>query len=508
MKKFINKLFNKPWYSFVISAYPALALLATNEGQVRPEAGLRSIFVSILFGLLLYGAIWSFLRNVHKTALLETIWLTLFFSYGHVYMALEAKLSDTTFEAWLLIAWLCLFVFALVMIVRSKREFSPMAQVLNTVSLALVVMAAWQIGSASVDTSKVHTLGAVNAPVEDDLVLPENPPDVYFFLLDSYARADFLETVYGYDNSGFIKGLEDRGFYVAKCSQSNFTRTEISLGSSLNMMYLQDLDPEYFTPENIGRKKLWDALKHSAVRYNFESLGYETIGFATGFPFIELEDADYFITPPPFSSGFSDFEAMFLRTTLGRYIEDWGWVDPDAAMGQDFRARFNNVFDNIGNIARMSGPQFAYIHLISPHPPFVFDSQGNPTYPPDFWNDKRLYTYDLYEKGYTDQTTYLNKKMLEAIDTILKESTTPPIIVIQGDHGPWMQPKDRHMWILNAYYLPGHEDRLYPNISPVNTFRLIFDSYFGGHYKLLGDTSFYSPVPNLYDFSVVEPKCY
>ena len=507
MKKFINNKFSKPWYLFAISAYPVLALLAVNEGQVRPESGLRSILASILFGLLLYVLTWLFLRNVHKAALLVTIWLALFFSYGHVYVVLEEKFPDANYTTWFLYLWLILFLAALVFILRTRWNIPSATQVLNVVSLALVVMSSWQIGSAAVDVSKVHTLGADRAPVDNDLVLPDDPPDVYFFLLDSYARADFLETVYGYDNSEFINALEERGFYVAKCSQSNYVRTEISLGSSLNMMYLQDLD-DYFAPENISRKKLWDALKHSAVRYNFESLGYETVAFATGFPFIELYDADHFITPPPFTSGFSDFEGMFLRTTLARYTEDWGWVDPDAAMGQDFRARFNTVFDSISDITQMPGPQFSYIHLISPHPPFVFDADGNPNYPPDFWNDKRLYTYDLYEKGYEGQVTHLNEKMLEAIDTILKESTTPPIIVIQGDHGPWMQPKDRRMWILNAYYLPGHEDKLYPAISPVNTFRLIFDSYFGGNYKLLGDTSFYSPVPNLYDFSIVEPTCY
>jgi len=393
-----------------------------------------------------------------------------------------------------------------VFILRLHWDVAAAAQTLNVVSLGLVIMAAWGIRPA-VSLGKEHSLGADHAPIETDLTLPDNPPDVYYIILDSYAREDFLNIVYEYDNSEFINALEDRGFYVAACSQSNYVRTEISLGSSLNMMYLQDLD-DSFTPENIGRKKLWDSLKHSAARYNFESLGYETVAFPTGFSWSELDDADYYITPPPLSSGFSDFEGLFLRTTLARYVQDWGWVDPDAVLGQDQRARFNNIFNSIDDIARMPGPQFVHVHVISPHPPFVYDADGNPTYPPDFWNEKRVYPYDLYQKGYTGQLTYLNKKVLEAVDTILEESDTPPVIVIQGDHGPWMQPKDRRMWILNAYYLPEHEDELYPSISPVNTFRLIFNSYFGGHYKLLGDTSFYSPVPNLYDFSVVEPECY
>jgi len=60
---------------------------------------------------------------------------------------------------------------------------------------------------------------------------------------------------------------------------------------------------------------------------------------------------------------------------------------------------------------------------------------------------------------------------------------------------------------LNAYYLPGHEDELSPDISPVNTFRLIFDSYFGGNYDMLPNVSYFSPVPKLYNFSVEKNTC-
>ena len=56
--------------------------------------------------------------------------------------------------------------------------------------------------------------------------------------------------------------------------------------------------------------------------------------------------------------------------------------------------------------------------------------------------------------------------------------------------------------ILNTYYLPGlgNED-LYPSISPVNTFRFIFNRYFGLDYELLEDRSFCSnQKESPYDF--------
>jgi hypothetical protein len=337
-------------------------------------------------------------------------------------------------------------------------------------------------------------------------VHPENAPDVYFFLLDSYTRADLLQQAYGFDNSEFLDELRQRGFYVVKCSQSNYVRTELSLASTLNMGYLQNLS-DRFSPESIKRGLLWDSLKHNAVRYNFENMGYETITVKTEFDWLNIEDSDHYLSPPAISSGMTDFEGLFLRTTLARYAQDWGWVDPDYLMGVSARDRFNNVFDNIDDIARMSQPTFAYLHLISPHPPFVFDANGNPTDPADFWNEQRLYPADLYKKGYVNQARFLNKKLIQAVDTILARSDAPPIIIIQGDHGPWLQPKEKRMRILAAMYFPGHQDKLYSTITPVNVFRLVFNLYFGGKYAPLEDVSYFSPVPKLYEFSEIPNSC-
>ncbi len=505
MKKIFSGIFNAPWYPVAISAYPVLALLSANVGQIQPAAGIRSLLVSVAFGGMLYFVIWSFLRQAYKSAFLATLWLALFFTFGHAYIAIDEKYPESNYTLWLAIGWIVLFMLALAWVLRSQSTFVSSTATFNTIALALMVMAVGQI-SLAVGPRSVHASGAENAPSQNDLVLPQYPPDVYYIILDSYTREDFLKMVYDYDNSEFVDALQERGFYIASCSQSNYVRTEISLASSLNMMYIQELD-DAFTPDSTARRTLWDSLKHSAVRHNFESLGYETVNFATGFAWMELDDADHFLTPPPFTSGLTEFEGLFFRTTLARYAQDWGWVDPDAVLGQSFRDRFNNVFDNMDDVASMPGSQFSYIHLISPHPPFVFDAEGNPMYPPGFWNEQRQYPYDMYQKGYTNQLTYLNKRMLEAIDTILEESDTPPIIIIQGDHGVWMQPKDRRMWILNAYYLPGNNDKLYPSISPVNTFRLVFNSYFGGRYEMLEDVSYFSPVPNLYDFTKMPNSC-
>ena len=61
--------------------------------------------------------------------------------------------------------------------------------------------------------------------------------------------------------------------------------------------------------------------------------------------------------------------------------------------------------------------------------------------------------------------------------------------------------------ILSAYYLPDKEiSGLYPSISPVNTFRLIFNLYFGTSHTLLPDESYcYRDEDHPYDlFSITD----
>ncbi len=502
IRKTLGRWFAIPWYPILFGAYPVLALMAVNVGQIKVEAGWRALIICIAFAGILFLLLRLILRDWNRAAFLSTLWMALFFSYGHVFITLTGKFSDVYFESWLLLAWLILFLLAILWAVK-RSPSSPAA--LNVIALGLVVMSLWQI-QPEVRKGSVHRVAAENAPVDENLTRPENPPDVYYFILDMYTRADLLKSAYGYDNSAFIEELQARGFFVAQCSQSNYVRTELSVASSLNMAYLQGLDSS-FDPESIKRRVLWDSYKHNAVRYNFETLGYKTIAFATGFAWNELDDVDVFYTPPPFSAGMTEFETLFMQTTLARYAQDLGWVDIDQITGQNFRDRTLLVFDSMDDIARMDEPTFAYVHVISPHPPFVFGPDGEYTDPADFWNDKKQYPKDLFARGYQNQLTFLNQKVLEAIDTLIAESDTPPIIILQGDHGPWLQSNDKRMWILNAYYLPNHDQGLYPTISPVNSFRYIFDEYFKGNYDMLPDVSYFSPVPKLYNFSEVKNNC-
>jgi hypothetical protein len=156
------------------------------------------------------------------------------------------------------------------------------------------------------------------------------------------------------------------------------------------------------------------------------------------------------------------------------------------------------------------------VHLLSPHHPFVFGEDGEDvsrTDRPFRFNDggaggKRAAPGEVnqeYVEGYRAQARFLGRRVAETVEKILARSPEPPIIVIQGDHGPnstWptVDPAER-LPILNALYLPGGGERLlYPEISPVNTFRVVLDFYFGERLPLLPDEHYVSSYERPYRF--------
>lgn len=497
-----KKKINLIWYPFLIAAYPVLGLLAYNIGNARPEAGIRPVIVAMLGAGLLFGLLRLLTRNWHRAAFASAAWMALFAMYGHVYVWLQGKAPDLARTNLLGGVALLLAAAALFAATRPRVRMEAWTQPLNMAALVLVAIPLGQVLLYQVEVRNAPSVAAESTVP----AFEGTKPDIYYIILDSYTRADTLKTAYDFDNSEFISGLEKMGFQVPECSMSNYVRTELSLASSLNMNYLPVLD-DRIRPGSQARKPLWNLIRYSAVMDYVESRGYQTVAFATGFPWSEWDHASLYLEADPLRSGLTEFEGLVLETTAYRILEDDGLVDTKLATFNRYRERTQFILDTLPSLAKMDGPQFVFAHIILPHPPFVFTVDGSRSDSLSFLNDKDQYPADKYAKGYVMQLQFANRAITRIVQEIIAQSDTLPVIIIQGDHGPWLQPKDRRLTILNAYYLPGFNGRLSSTITPVNTFRFIFDQYLGGSFDLLPDESFFSPVPNHFDFELIPNRC-
>jgi hypothetical protein len=350
-----------------------------------------------------------------------------------------------------------------------------------------------------------------------------NLPDIYLIVLDSYARDDILLQELHYNNRPFLQQLTALGFVIPKCTMSNYGWTALAMSSELNMNYIDafypDIDPK---ADRIDYAVFTDYIRHSLVRKNLTDLGYKTISFEAGPHWVEIPDADIFHTsrtPDQFAYQFLDsteYDQILSDSTILNILDDSEVVIPGVKKlrsdVEDFfaginkrlktsiqdpnRKKYNMIMsdlDYLDSMPDVPGPKFVYLHLPVPHPPQVLGPNG------DFLPGVRV-------PGYSYAVTYLNKRILATIQKIIDQSKIPPVIILQGDHG-FIDTVESRLYNLNAYYLPGGGSKLvYPTITPVNTFRIIFNQYFNGNYPILKDTSHWSEE-GYYNFMNVKSTC-
>ena len=521
-----EKLKNWPIYPFLFAFYPILFLLANNASEVRPNVSIRALVLALLCTLLLLALFRLIKFGREAASLMTTLVVVVLLSYGHLYHGLRDLIpggSQIIRHRFLLPAVIILFIFTLWIIRRNKNKLSSITQYMNVISLVLIVMPIFQILQSEVRYQKAFNARSKSDSSSCNLSVPAGKavPDIYLIILDAYTRDDILVDTYNFDNEPFLEELRELGFNIAEMSQSNYASTIPSLTSSLNMEYLIDHSGESLVP-NVGINQ--DGIRNfsivnSGVRKVLECLGYIVVSFDSGLPYTSWHNADYYFSPHKigweryYLSGTNEFESMLINSSIGLLIIDTALIRAEMLQGlinnpyseHGERILFALEIDGTG-VLNLPSPKFVFIHIVSPHTPFIFsvrDEFVDQTEPFTLFENEDN-TLSENHRGYRDQVDFINVKVLKMVRDIMDASEIPPIIIIQGDHGSSNSIRDR-MAILNAYHLPdGGDQMLYESITPVNSFRIIFNYYFGGTFTLLEDQSYFSDHDDVYNFIKVQ----
>jgi len=333
-------------------------------------------------------------------------------------------------------------------------------------------------------------------------------PNIYYLMVDGYARADALQDYYGYDNSEFIGFLEGAGFQVAHSSVANYNLTVLAIAIVLNFEYVTT--QEVFAEIDLsGWHPTIDKIFNNRVATVLAEQGYEIV---------TVRSDDYMVVSDALdlqlNNGqpiISQFEIALLYTTLIPRVFSHYSKGLIRALLND-RERVDYVIDEISRQSERDGPMLLLAHIMAPHQPFIYDRDGgNPKINRGQFSQDEY--FGIVANAYADQVHHLNRLLRNTIENILENSSTPPIIILQSDHGlrlSWQKRRDgvldraelqdmclrEQVTNLNAMYLPGENGRavFYDSISPVNTFRLIFDAYFGSDLGMLDDRTFFSTL--------------
>lgn len=529
-------------HPFLIAVIPILHIVAGNPGQVRLADALLPVLVSLGFTVVAFAITRLVLKDREAAGLVVSLFLVLFFSTGHfvdfVLKHLSAKspwhlliaavcviaLADVlalwklrdrlrgatwrtytsgvtlsvagvvclllvaslaiAFPRYALVTALCaILAVGTFAIVRSKGRLRNPTRVLNVVAMTLLALVLVNLFTGGPGKDVSMKADEVRSAAESGRPAPPDSaalPDIYYIILDEYGSERFLRDHYSYDNGEFIGWLESRGFYVAADSKSNYNHTELSLASSLNLKYVNYLSGElgersrYMAP-------LWRMIEDNSLMRFLKSRGYKFAFFGTGYSvtrsnrYADVSRVECRLR--------TEFITTLLNSTTLRCFK------PSHVTRKSVLATFAEIPRVRKNI---EGPMFLFAHVLPPHPPYLFDRNGGPSKQGD----------DM-KAMYLEQLRFVNKKVKQMVDGIISVSDRPPVIVIQGDHGPFLDEKDPVFYTtenLNALLVPGPDDIFYSSITPVNSFRLILDRLFGTRFGRLEDRVFVSHHQTPYSF--------
>jgi hypothetical protein len=449
--------------------------------------------------LLFFAILYLFYKDRNKAGVSTTIAGILFLYFG---------LIKDTMDKWPLLDFIAsyevllplllaagIFFFYKLRKIRSLRSATLFLNILFLIYVGIEVYK-W-IGMTRYDKANTGNELSQQSPYPASQKLQ----GIYYILLDTYPSSVYQREVLGIDQNPFDSLLAAKGFFVIPDAKSNYNLTSFSLASVFGMQYLDWMnDVRVAKPYHYGRSAnaimqapLFGWLQKNNYRlYNlsiFDLPGQPSMNKERFFSEITSEiiffntfwaKAKWHILPYLFPSMVKDLaieQRQNMRTLLGHF--------------KQYNISMLDSLRHLSSARDTLSRKFVYAHLEMPHYPYFYDSAGHP-YPDEIAFSSAAVTDKNMFRNYI---VYTNRTINTLLDSLLNNNQGNDIIIVQSDHGTKNMDTTRMAdAFLNysAFYFPDRDYRLlYPGMSNVNTFRIIFNKYFGQQLPLLKDSSIY-----------------
>ncbi|MEO7043295.1 MAG: hypothetical protein ABI035_13620 [Gemmatimonadaceae bacterium] len=333
---------------------------------------------------------------------------------------------------------------------------------------------------------------------------PDTKRDVYIVILDEYPSSAVLRERFGIDNVPFEDTLRAIGFRVPQSVRSNYANTLMSVSSFLNFAQVRalasnvDVNTHDFTVAAY-------LLEHNRTERFLKRQGYRFVFFPSSWYTSTQHNSD---ADEEFDLGhhwdlgralqtsevFNGFARSSMFSKLLRFFPT------EMEVHTDDIAR---TFAGLTNMPPSRQPTFVFAHILLPHISFIEDAACRPL-PRNTalqWGATPLGRRELEA-----ELGCLNREVVRMVRAIIARAKTPPVIILQGDHGsqalnifastsglPSVEQARERFRPFGAYYLPGGGAAALPDsISIVNVLRYTFSYYFNADLPPLPNTMYYS----------------
>tara|TARA_Y100000310_G_scaffold218898_1_gene220257 strand:+ start:987 stop:2519 length:1533 start_codon:yes stop_codon:yes gene_type:complete len=484
----MNTSLNKNKKSFIIHpfflcCFPVLFLLAFNAHELV----VQDTFIPLIISISISFVFWIILRcfiDGKKAGLIVSLFIILFIIYGNTHTLLQSSDSDTIqflgSNPILGTVFLIVGIFGTIFFIKTSAS-TELNTIFNIVAISIIAIVILNLVYyyASNQTEDITISDLVHAPIIINDV--EAKPDVFVFILDEFAGEKQLKMDFNHDLTPFNQELEKRDFFIPDLSLSNYPHSFLSLASTLNMNYLDSLVEEA-DPNSKDMQLFIRLADRSTVLGMFDSYGYKVTTLTT-------------VGPPLGYTGnyvdehlctFGEIHIELRKNLVLTYL-------PISYFNDQLLSHFNRdklkcIFSYVEDYeSDGKQPHFIHSHLMLPHGPFIYDSEGN--------NVSRDPNLKVDKEGYIDQLIFTEGKILELIDLIQKRSPES-VIIVHSDHGyrqeinqanPTDEDLIRGFNNISAVYFPDKDIDFPEKLSLVNLYRIFFNTYFDTDYEILDD---------------------
>ena len=460
------------------------------------------------------------IKNRNKITLIISLIIITFFSYGHYYDIInnsEILDSEISRHRYLLIPYSGFAIIGIIFFIKSNRLFNNATTITNGISVSIIVLISINIMidysngdffGSSENTFEEKWLGmsAYNPEnkisledknIENNIQQKKNNPDIYYIIPDEYPNNYALKQFFGFDNNEFLEFLNKQEFHIVENSFSNYPTTIQSLTSSLNMEYLNKITKDV-DKDSKNYHLLNKLLSDNVVMEKFSSYGYDIVNIgALWGPNGSFKNV---------KTNLCEFKEV-NRDSLSRQLIEKSIIMYfyEKHFEQLKRDQIICTYYEIENtIVEQTTPKLVFVHILSPHAPYIFGPNGENVNPgnsldSNSWNERN---------AHVDQIKFVNKNLKHVISKLL-DSKNKPIIILQGDTGSgfnidWEYPSNamvvERMSNLNAIYFPNQNYDKMNDLTPVNTFKIIFNEYFDEENVLQENKNYWSNSEKPYTF--------
>jgi hypothetical protein len=521
-----------PLYPYLIALAPVVSLYMLNTMELNVFDLIRPALVGFVVAAVAVLVSMMLGKSIQHAAIIACVLIVSILTYEFAFRPIEARSGLENTEQFFLVAWLAITGAICIILARNlpqkEGSLDHVTLVFNSFGIALFILpllpAMFDRLTSHPSTGGPSDFSAIEFPMNQEWNRPTDSqqergrhPDVYYIVMDGYARGDVLQSRFDFDNANFIDWLETKGFFVGELSHSNYAWTHLSLAATLNGEYLQTLLPmeelEAYAPtEKRSRTQFFVSalgqkfVQNSRVHNFLSSSGFRIIGNNSG----------YAVTRKPSTSPvealfgeINEFEQSLLSSTIFK---------PLFSKQKKVKPYWLNHHDKVvhslkqfGASVDQAGPKFVFYHIVSPHPPYCFDADGgmkksHPVFDASAWVQDKVVLpgyQDFALENYPDNVAGLNLYLKKAISEILKGTGGNAVVIVQSDHGSSLRLDPysldntdvmERFGILNAIFIPAGFPRegLEKTISSVNTFRVVLRNVFDVDLRPLENRAYYS----------------